>query len=30
MCAHRIRLEGQEDISEDVINWLKEAYENAG
>ncbi|QHI34708.1 hypothetical protein IMCC3317_00510 [Kordia antarctica] len=30
MCTHRIRLTTIDDISEEVKNWLKEAYEVAG
>lgn len=30
MCTHRIRLTSTDDISEEVKNWLKEAYEVAG
>ncbi|EDP95054.1 DUF4287 domain-containing protein [Kordia algicida OT-1] len=30
MCSHRIRLTSTEDISEDIKNWIKEAYEAAG
>lgn len=30
MCTHRIRLTSTEDISEDIKNWIKEAYEAAG
>lgn len=29
MCTHRIRLEKLSDIDEDVVNWLKKAYEGA-
>lgn len=30
MCTHRIRLTNTEEISDDVQNWIKEAYEAAG
>lgn len=30
MCSHRVRIEKAEDISPDVINWIREAYEEAG
>ncbi len=30
MCTHRVRAESADDISQDVIGWLKEAYEQAG
>ena len=30
MCTHRIQLAKQEDITNDVISWLKQAYETAG
>lgn len=30
MCSHRIRLTSIENISENVKNWVKEAYEAAG
>lgn len=30
MCSHRIRITTIEDISENVKNWIKEAYEAAG
>ncbi len=30
MCSHRMRLSGMEDISADVLNWLRSAYEQAG
>ncbi len=29
MCTHRIRLSSIDDISENVKNWIKEAYDNA-
>lgn len=28
MCTHRIRLEQKDEVNNEVINWLKEAYEN--
>lgn len=30
MCSHRIRITTIEDVSENVKNWIKEAYESAG
>lgn len=30
MCTHRVRLETLQDVDDDVIAWLKEAYEGAG
>ena len=30
MCTHRIRLSSIDDISKEVKNWIKEAYEVAG
>ena len=30
MCSHKINLSGAEDINEEVISWLKKAYDNAG
>lgn len=29
MCTHRVRLESLDDISIDVIKWLKEAYDSS-
>lgn len=29
MCSHRVRLESKEEITTEVISWLKEAYESA-
>ncbi|NJN45000.1 MAG: DUF4287 domain-containing protein [Anaerolineae bacterium] len=29
MCTHRMRLESQADVTEELINWLKSAYEDA-
>jgi predicted transport protein len=29
MCTHRIRLESKEDMDEEVLNWLKLAYETS-
>jgi predicted transport protein len=29
MCSHKINLSGLNDIDQEVINWLKMAYENA-
>jgi predicted transport protein len=30
MCSHRIIIEKEKDINDDVINWMKQAYEKAG
>ncbi|MES2418050.1 MAG: DUF5655 domain-containing protein [Bacteroidota bacterium] len=30
MCTHRIKLEKESDIDQEVIGWLKKAYEAAG
>ncbi len=30
MCSHRIRLADKTELDEEIINWLKEAYQNAG
>ncbi|WP_373497447.1 DUF4287 domain-containing protein [Aquiflexum sp.] len=30
MCTHKINLSGLEDIDDEVMNWVKKAYENAG
>lgn len=29
MCTHRVRLESIDDISSDVLSWVKEAYEKS-
>jgi len=29
MCTHRIKIEKQEDLTSDVIQWLKDAYQQA-
>lgn len=29
MCSHRVRIENENDIDKALINWLKEAYEQA-
>lgn len=29
MCSHRVRIENEKDMTDDVIAWLKEAYELA-
>lgn len=29
MCSHRVRVENENDIDKALINWLKEAYEQA-
>lgn len=29
MCTHRIKLESADDITQQVINWIKEAYEKS-
>jgi len=30
MCSHRIRLAAENELDEEIINWMKEAYQNAG
>jgi predicted transport protein len=30
MCSHRVQLSHVEEVDDEVINWLKEAYESAG
>jgi predicted transport protein len=30
MCSHRIKIEDAKDINTDVVNWIKQAYEQAG
>lgn len=30
MCSHRIKLENEADIDQELINWLKKAYDAAG
>lgn len=30
MCSHKIQLSSEEDLSEEVINWIRAAYEKAG
>jgi len=30
MCTHRVRIENQKDISKELFDWLKQAYEQAG
>ena len=30
MCSHRVQIKQLEDIDEQVVNWLKDAYEEAG
>jgi predicted transport protein len=30
MCTHRIKLEDEKAINNDLINWIKQAYEQAG
>ncbi len=30
MCTHRIKLEKESDIDQDVCSWIKKAYEGAG
>jgi len=30
MCSHRVRLEGAEEVSDEVTDWIKEAYDSAG
>ncbi len=30
MCTHKINLTGMDDLDDEVMTWLKKAYENAG
>lgn len=30
MCSHRVQIKQLEDIDEQVVNWMKDAYEEAG
>jgi predicted transport protein len=30
MCTHRIKVEDEKAINKDLINWIKQAYEQAG
>ena len=30
MCTHRIKVEEEKQINKDLINWIKQAYEQAG
>ena len=30
MCTHRIRVEDQKTINKDLMNWIKQAYDQAG
>jgi predicted transport protein len=30
MCSHKINLSGEGDVDKEVINWLRQAYDNAG
>jgi predicted transport protein len=30
MCTHRIRVEDEKMINKDLLNWIKQAYEQAG
>lgn len=30
MCTHRIRIEDEKTISKELMNWIKQAYEQAG
>lgn len=30
MCTHRIRVEDEKTVNKDLINWIKQAYEQAG
>lgn len=30
MCSHRVRMQGPDDVTPQVLDWLREAYENAG
>lgn len=30
MCTHRIKIEDEKTVNKDLINWIKQAYEQAG
>jgi len=30
MCTHRVRLAEKDEVNKDLLEWLKEAYDNAG
>ena len=30
MCTHRIRIEDEKQVNKDLINWIKQAYDQAG
>lgn len=30
MCTHRIKVQDEKTVTEDLINWIKQAYEQAG
>jgi hypothetical protein len=30
MCTHRVRISDIKEIDDEVISWLKEAYDKAG
>jgi hypothetical protein len=30
MCSHKINLSGENDLTPEVVNWVKKAYEKAG
>lgn len=30
MCTHRIRIENEKAVNKDLINWIKQAYDQAG
>lgn len=29
MCTHRVKIESEKDITDEVLNWIKEAYEKS-
>jgi hypothetical protein len=30
MCTHRIKVENEKMINKDLINWIKQSYDQAG
>ncbi|MGZ8537772.1 MAG: DUF5655 domain-containing protein, partial [Flavisolibacter sp.] len=30
MCTHRVKVENEKDINKDLVEWIKQAYEQAG